>query len=127
DRPGVGVGRAGGRVDEVKERAGDSVEKSEQTIDPKIFDRFLALLRYIDGDYNDPATFRSLREVLGSARHPLHYLAIPPSMFEIVVEQLAKSRRANDARIVVEKPFGRDLPTAQELNRVLHSVFQESA
>jgi len=127
DMPVVGVAKAGWTLDQLKERARDSVEKSEQTIDPKIFDRFLALLRYIDGDYNDPATFRSLREVLGSARHPLHYLAIPPSMFEIVVEQLAKSGCADGARVVVEKPFGRDLATAQELNRVLHSVFQESA
>jgi 6-phosphogluconate dehydrogenase len=101
--------------------------KSGEHIDPDTFGKLLGLLRYIDGDYNDPTTFRSLRDVLGASRHPLHYLAIPPSMFETVGEQLSKSGCADGARVVIEKPFGRDLASAQELNRVLHSVFPESA
>ena len=85
------------------------------------------LLQYVDGDYADLATFQSIREALGHAAHPAHYLAIPPSMFETVVEQLVKSGAAAGARIIVEKPFGHDLASAQELNRVLHSAFDESA
>src|SRR5262245_57289798 len=127
DMPVVGVAKAGWNLDQLKARAKDSLEKSGQHIDTAAFAKLLGLLRYIDGDYNDAVTFRSLREVLGSARHPLHYLAIPPSMFETVGEQLAKSGSADGARVVIEKPFGRDLASAQELNRVLHSVFPESA
>jgi glucose-6-phosphate 1-dehydrogenase len=78
-------------------------------------------------DYADPRTFTALRQVLGDAKHPVHYLAIPPSMFETVVEQLSKSDSARGARVVIEKPFGRDLASARELNRVLHSGFPETA
>jgi glucose-6-phosphate 1-dehydrogenase len=125
--PVVGVAKAGWTLDQLKARAKDSLEKSGEHIDPDPFGKLLGLLRYIDGDYNDPTTFRSLRDVLGAARHPVHYLAIPPSMFETVGEQLAKSGCADGARVVIEKPFGRDLASAQELNRVLHSVFPEKA
>jgi glucose-6-phosphate 1-dehydrogenase len=125
--PVVGVAKAGWTLDQLKARAKDSLDKSGEHIDPDTFGKLLGLLRYIDGDYNDPTTFRSLRDVLGASRHTLHYLAIPPSMFETVGEQLAKSGCADGARVVIEKPFGRDLASAQELNRVLHSVFPESA
>jgi glucose-6-phosphate 1-dehydrogenase len=84
------------------------------------------LLRYVDGDYNDPLTFKALRQELDRAERPAHYLAIPPLLFETVVEQLAKSGSAQGARVVVEKPFGHDLSSAQELNRILHSVFPET-
>jgi glucose-6-phosphate 1-dehydrogenase len=127
DMPVVGVAKAGWTLDQLKARAKDSLEHSGERIDPEVFGKLLGLLRYLDGDYNDAATFRKLRDVLGAARHPLHYLAIPPSMFETVGEQLAKSGCADGARVVIEKPFGRDLASAQELNRVLHSVFPEKA
>ena len=84
------------------------------------------LLRYVDGDYPDPATFQTLSKELGSAE-PAHYLAIPPALFELVVEQLAKSGCAKDARVIVEKPFGHDLASAQELNRILLGTFAEKS
>src|SRR2546428_1564912 len=87
----------------------------------------MTLLRYVDGDYRDPATFQALRKALGTASRPLHYLAIPPSLFEPVVRGLAQAGCAAQARVVLEKPFGRDLASAQELNRTLHAVFPESA
>ena len=85
------------------------------------------LLRYVDGDYKDPATFQAIRKELGSAERPAHYLAIPPTLFETVVKQLAQSGCANNARVIVEKPFGHDLPSARELNQVLLATFDESA
>ena len=96
-------------------------------MDPAAFAKLCSLLRYIDGDYRDPATFAQLRQALGSAERPLHYLAIPPSMFATVAEGLAQAGCAKDARVVVEKPFGRDLASAQELNRTLHRFFPEPA
>jgi glucose-6-phosphate 1-dehydrogenase len=85
----------------------------------------MGLLRYVDGDYNDLNTFTQLRQQLGQAQRPLHYLAIPPSLFAVVAENLAKSGCATNARVVVEKPFGRDLESAQELSRTLHRFFPE--
>src|SRR6202023_2666722 len=82
---------------------------------------------YISGNYNDEATYSKLRSALGNTQRPLHYLAIPPSMFGPVVEGLAKADCAKDARVILEKPFGRDLASAQSLNAILHSVFPESA
>jgi glucose-6-phosphate 1-dehydrogenase len=84
-------------------------------------------LRCVDGDYNDPATFQAIRKELKSAQRPAHYLAVPPLLFETVVEQLAKSGCAQSGRVIVEKPFGHDLASAQELNRILHARFPESA
>ncbi len=81
---------------------------------------------YVDGDYSDPATYEGLRKALGTATHPAHYLAIPPSLFATVVEGLAKSGCAKNARLIVEKPFGRDLHSAQELNKTIHTVFAEN-
>jgi glucose-6-phosphate 1-dehydrogenase len=94
-------------------------------VDPEAFARLSALLRYVDGDYADLATFAQLRQMLGQAKHPVHYLAIPPDAFELVFEQLQKSGCAEGARVVVEKPLGHDLRSAQELNRTLHSIFAE--
>ncbi|MGE5413940.1 MAG: glucose-6-phosphate dehydrogenase, partial [Syntrophomonadaceae bacterium] len=93
--------------------------------DEDAFGKLSALLRYIDGDYSDPATFQKLRQALGAAKHPTHYLAIPPSLFGAVVEQLGKSGSADGARVVIEKPFGHDLASARKLNETLHSVFPE--
>jgi glucose-6-phosphate 1-dehydrogenase len=124
--PVVGVAKAGWALDQLQARARDSVEK-HGGLDKAAFAKLSSLLRYVDGDYRDAATFQNLRKTLGSASRPLHYLAIPPSMFAVVAEGLAKVGLAQDARVVVEKPFGHDLASAQALNRTLHQVFPESA
>src|SRR4051794_19645676 len=118
DVPVIGVAKAGWDLERFKARARDSLEK-HGGVDESAFARLCQLLRYVDGDYQDPATFRALRKELGDAKHPLHYLAIPPLMFATVAEQLAKSDCDHGARIVIEKPFGRDLASARELNRTL--------
>src|SRR5215467_11035629 len=123
--PVVGVAKAGWNLDQLRARAKDSLEK-HGGVDPAAFEKLIALLHYVDGDYQDPATFAALRKELGDAHYPAHYLAIPPVLFETVVEQLAKSNFARGARVIVEKPFGHDLASAQELNRVLLGVFDEA-
>jgi glucose-6-phosphate 1-dehydrogenase len=122
--PIVGVAKAGWTLDQLKARAKDSLEK-HGCIDPPACEKLLGLLRYVDGDYNDPNTFTQLRQQLGPAKRPLHYLAIPPSLFATVAENLARSGSAANARVVVEKPFGRDLASAQALSRTLHEYFAE--
>ena len=124
--PIIGMARAGWTLDRLKARARESVENGAD-FDPGCFEKLAAQLRYVDGDYTDPATFTKLKQALGLARRPIHYLAIPPSMFASVVQGLAKSGCADDARVIVEKPFGRDLATAQSLDRTLHAVFLEPA
>jgi glucose-6-phosphate 1-dehydrogenase len=124
--PVIGVAKAGWNLDQLRERAQDSVEK-HGGINPAAFDKLCSLLRYVDGDYNDPATFQALRKELGSAQHPAHYLAIPPVLFGVVVEQLAKADCTNGARVIIEKPFGHDLLSAQELNQTLLGTFDEKA
>jgi glucose-6-phosphate 1-dehydrogenase len=124
--PVVGVAKNNWKLDDLKARASDSL-KEHGGIDKAAFDKLCSLLNYVDGDYKDPATFQTLRKVLGDAQRPAHYLAIPPVMFPVVVEQLGKSGCANGARVIVEKPFGRDLASAQSLNRVLLSNFDESS
>ena len=124
--PVIGVGRAGWTLDQFKARARDSVEK-HGGLDPAAFARLSGLLRYVDGDYQQPATFAALRKELGSARHPAYYLAIPPALFGVVVEQLGKSGCARGARVLVEKPFGTDLASAQALNRILLGNFDEAS
>jgi glucose-6-phosphate 1-dehydrogenase len=122
--PIIGVAKAGWNLDQFKARAKDSLEK-HGGLDRDAFEKLLGLLRYVDGDYNDPKTFAELRQQLGSAKQPLHYLAIPPSLFGTVAEGLAKSGSAENARVVVEKPFGHDSGSAQELDRILHQYFPE--
>src|SRR5271168_553061 len=124
--PVIGVAKAGWNLDQFKARARDSVEK-HGGLDEAAFAKLCSLLRYVDGDYKDPATFAALRKELGSAQHPAHYLAIPPVLFGVVVEQLGKSGCAKGARVIVEKPFGRGLASAQSLNRILLGNFDESA
>ncbi len=124
DVPVIGVAKAGWNLDQLKARARDSIER-HGTFDAAAFGRLSALLRYVDGDYGDPATFQALRKELGAARTPAHYLAIPPALFGAVVEQLAKSGCTDGARVVVEKPFGRDLASAQALNQILLRSFDE--
>src|SRR5512135_980875 len=126
DAPVIGVAKAGWNLDQMKARAKDSVEK-HGGLDPAAFAKLSGLLRYVDGDYNDPATFAAIREELRDAKRPAHYLAIPPVLFGTVVEQLGASGCAKDARVIVEKPFGTDLASARELNRILFSQFPESS
>jgi glucose-6-phosphate 1-dehydrogenase len=123
--PVIGVAKAGWNLDQLKARARDSLEK-HGGLDALAFEKLCGLLRYVDGDYNDAATFQAIRKELGSAQRPAHYLAIPPVLFGLVVEQLAKSACTNGARVIVEKPFGRDLASAQELNRILLGTFDEN-
>ena len=124
DVPVIGVAKAGWNLDQLKARARDSVEK-HGGVDPAALEKLLALLRYVDGDYNDPSTFQALRKELGNAQHPAHYLAIPPAMFGPVVEQLKKADCTRGARVIIEKPFGRDLESARKLNEILLSTFNE--
>jgi glucose-6-phosphate 1-dehydrogenase len=125
DVPVIGVARSGWDLERLRARARDSL-KQHGGVDPDAFGRLSSLLRYIDGDYGDPDTFTRLRQALGDAKRPLHYLAIPPRMFATVTKGLAASGSARGARVVVEKPFGRDLASARELNRVLRRYLPES-
>lgn len=124
DVPVIGVAKAGWDVDTLRARARDSVEQ-HGGLDAAAIDTLCGLLRYVDGDYRDPATFQAIREQLGTAERPAYYLAIPPTLFGLVVEQLAKSGCTSGARVIVEKPFGRDLASAQALNRTLFGCFDE--
>ena len=126
DMPIIGMARAGWTLDQLRERARDSLEHNGG-VDTDAFAKLSARLQYVGGDYQDPATYERLRQALVGAVRPLHYLAIPPSMFATVVQGLAGAGCAKDARVIVEKPFGRDLASAQALNRTLHEVFAESA
>jgi glucose-6-phosphate 1-dehydrogenase len=123
--PVIGVARAGWSLEQLRARAHDSLEK-HGGVDAAAFDKLSGLLRYVGGDYTDPATFQAIRKELEAAQRPAHYLAIPPLLFGTVVEQLAKSGCTQGARVIVEKPFGNDLASAQELNRILHAAFPES-
>ncbi|MGH9447362.1 MAG: glucose-6-phosphate dehydrogenase, partial [Terriglobia bacterium] len=123
--PVIGVAKSGWSIDQLRDRARDGLEQYGGGVDEKSFAQLVKLLQYIDGDYQDPKTFQQLRSKLGGASHPTHYLAIPPSLFGEVVEALGKSGCARDARVVIEKPFGNDLTSAQRLNATLHSVFPE--
>ena len=126
DVPVIGVAKAGWNLDQLKARAKDSLEK-HGGLDAAAFAKLSRQLRYVDGDYNDPATFAAIRKELGGAMLPVHYLAIPPVLFGKVVKQLGASGCAKDARVVVEKPFGTDLASALELNRILSTEFPERA
>jgi glucose-6-phosphate 1-dehydrogenase len=122
--PVIGVAKAGWNLDQFKQRAQDSVEK-HGGLDPVAFPKLLAKLRYVDGDYNDPQTFANVRTQLGAAKHPIHYLAIPPFLFGKVLTQLKASGSSEGARVVIEKPFGNDLASALALNKTVHEVFAE--
>jgi glucose-6-phosphate 1-dehydrogenase len=126
DLPIIGVARAGWNLDKLRERARASIEQSRE-FDAATFAKLAAQLVYVDGDYREAATYTALKRALGSSVHPIHYLAIPPSMFADVIQGLAASGAAKGARLIVEKPFGRDLSSAQALDRTLHGVFPEDA
>jgi glucose-6-phosphate 1-dehydrogenase len=127
DVPVIGVAKAGWNLDQLKARAKDSLEKHGGGADPAAFAKLSTLLRYVDGDYGDASTFQELRKQLDGSKNPAHYLAIPPVLFGAVVEQLQKSGCAENARVIVEKPFGTDLASAQKLNHILHTVFPEKS
>jgi glucose-6-phosphate 1-dehydrogenase len=126
DFPVIGVAKAGWNLDQLKARAQDSLEK-HGGLDPAAWEKLSSLLQYVDGDYADAETFQQVRVHLGNSKCPAHYLAIPPVLFPEVVEQLVKSECAKNARMIVEKPFGHDLASAQELDRILLAAFPESA
>jgi glucose-6-phosphate 1-dehydrogenase len=124
--PIIGVARSANDIEELRARAHESIEK-HGGVDERAFAALSAKLQYVKGDYSSAETFRELRKALGTASHPLYYLAIPPDSFGVVVEGLASTGCDKGARLVVEKPFGRDISSAQALNQLLHKSFSESA
>src|ERR1700686_807259 len=124
--PVIGVARSAKNVDELRARVRTSLEQ-HGGLEPAAYEKLSSLLRYVQGDNSDPATYQALRQALGGAKHPIFYLAIPPTTFAVVVEQLGKSGCGNGARVIVEKPFGRDGASARELNRILLGAFNENA
>lgn len=125
DVPVIGVAKSGWNLDQFRSRVHESLADHGGGVDTAAFSKLVQLLEYIDGDYRDPDTFRRLREALKDASRPIHYLAIPPSLFSVVVEGLDRAGCAQGARVILEKPFGRDLASARKLNKVLHSIFEE--
>ncbi|MHB8838237.1 MAG: glucose-6-phosphate dehydrogenase, partial [Gemmatimonadaceae bacterium] len=123
----IGVAKAGWTLEQLRERARQSLAEHGGGVDEAAFAKLIARLRYVDGDYNDGTTFDALRRALEGAARPMHYLAIPPSMFPVVIEHLGRSGCAAGARVIVEKPFGRNLVSAQRLNEAIHALFDESA
>src|SRR5437588_8055658 len=126
DVPVIGVAKAGRTDEHLKERARDSVRQQGGNIDADALTKLLSLLHYVVGDYQQPVTFDRLKKALGAACCPTHYLAIPPDLFMSVVESLTHSDCLKGARVIVEKPFGHDLASAQQLNAALHAVLPES-
>src|SRR6201982_2813977 len=124
--PVIGVAKAGWNLEQFRARAHDSLEK-HGGVDSAAFEKLSSLLRYVDGDYQDPETFKALGRKLERAERPAHYLAIPPTMFEAVLEQLPHCGCSTGARVIVEKPFGNNLESAQQLNQMLLRKFDESA
>ncbi|MEO6773724.1 MAG: glucose-6-phosphate dehydrogenase [Kofleriaceae bacterium] len=126
EMPIVGVAKSGWNRDQLIARAKASVTEYGG-LDEVAFPKLVERLRYVDGDYADPQTFAEVKTHLAGAKHPLHYLAIPPSLFPMVIDRLAEAGLSKDARVVVEKPFGRDLESARELNNTIHRAFTEKA
>lgn len=124
--PVIGVGRTLPNVDALRGRVRESIEK-DGGLDSAAFDKLSGLLRYVSGDYKDAATFQAIRKELGSSERPAYYLAIPPTAFAPVIEKLSQSGCTAGARVIIEKPFGRDLVSARELNGVLLRTFDEKA
>ena len=125
--PVVGVAAPDWTVAQLRRRVTDAIKATGKIEDQAALDRLLSLLGYVSGDYHDPGTFDALKQALGEARHPAHYLAIPPVLFETVVGGLDAAGLAGQARVIVEKPFGRDLASARRLNRLLEAVFPPEA
>ncbi len=127
DIPIVGVASSIWSLAQLRQRAKDSIKTHSRIKDELALEHLLSLLHYVHGNYNDPATFQSLKATLGNAKHPAHYLAIPPALFATVIQSLGAARLADKARVIVEKPFGRDLASARKLNRIARAVFPEDA
>jgi glucose-6-phosphate 1-dehydrogenase len=127
DVPIIGIASSPWTVEQLRSRARESVQAHVGAVDHSVFDKLASLLRYVAGRYEDPGTFEALRQALAGRQRPLHYLAIPPSMFATVVGGLRRAGCTRDARVVVEKPFGRDLESARALDRTLREAFPESS
>jgi glucose-6-phosphate 1-dehydrogenase len=125
--PIIGVALPKWSLDRLHRRVTDSIKRSGGIDNKTAFHHLLSLFKYVGGDYKDPNTFAGIKSALGKARRPAHYLAIPPSLFETVIQELGAANLAENARVIVEKPFGRDLASAKELNRVAGSVFPEDS
>jgi glucose-6-phosphate 1-dehydrogenase len=125
--PVIGVASSKWSLEQLRQRAVDGIRKSGRIDDPHALDHLLSLLRYVEGDYNDRDTFTAIKKTLGSARRPAHYLAIPPALFATVIKGLGAAGLADHARVIVEKPFGRDLASARELNHIAQSLFPEDS
>jgi glucose-6-phosphate 1-dehydrogenase len=125
--PLIGVAFPKWSMERLHRRVADSINRAGGIDDKKAFNKLLSLLQYVSGDYKDPATFAAIKKALGGAKRPAFYLAIPPVLFGTVIEKLGSSGLANNARVIVEKPFGRDLASAKELNKIAHSVFSEDS
>ena len=125
--PVVGVASSTWSLAQLRKHAKDSIKQSGRIDDKNALDHLLSLLRYVNGNYNDPATFTALKQALGKAKRPAHYLAIPPALFATVIKSLGAAGLADQARVIVEKPFGRDLASARALNKVALSVFEEDS
>jgi glucose-6-phosphate 1-dehydrogenase len=125
--PVVGVASSPWTLAQLRARVTDSVKQSGAVVERRVLGRLLSLLQYVSGDYNNPETFAALKRVLGTARRPAHYLAIPPSLFATVIQGIGATGLADQARVIVEKPFGRDLASARRLNAVARAVFPEDA
>ena len=125
--PVVGVAFPNWSQERLHRRITDSIEQAGGVDNQKALKTLLARFKYVSGDYKDSATFAAIKQALGKAKRPAHYLAIPPSLFETVIQELGAAGLSKDARTIVEKPFGRDLASAKELNRVAHSVFPEDS
>lgn len=125
--PVIGVASSRWTMAQLRKQAADSIGQTGKIEDQESLNRLLSLLHYVGGDYNNPETFQSLKKTLGKARHPAFYLAIPPALFATVIKGLGDAGLAAQARVIVEKPFGRDLSSARELNAIAHSVFPEES
>jgi glucose-6-phosphate 1-dehydrogenase len=125
--PVIGVAFPKWSLERLKRRATDSIRRTGGIDNKRAFQHMLGQLQYVSGDYTDLATFAAIKQALGKSQRPAHYLAIPPSLFETVIKNLGAAGLAKNARVIVEKPFGRDLASARELNAIAHSVFPEDS
>jgi glucose-6-phosphate 1-dehydrogenase len=125
--PVIGVASSPWDITQLRSRVAEAVKHSGKIDDQPALDRLLSLFRYVSGDYNNPETFKALKQAMGNALRPVHYLAIPPALFATVIKSLGATGLADRARVIVEKPFGRDLASARKLNRVARAAFTENS